>query len=154
MNEIQKKFLNDYLDSLTLEQRNKYNHFSADYFCGDEENANICTKLILAGEKTATCSMKCWYENEPELMPQVGNLMVVTDWSGNPTSIIETTEVSESKFSDVTAEFAALEGEGDKSLEWWRKDHWDFFSKVCEEEGIQPSEDMMLVLERFKVVHS
>ncbi len=87
-------------------------------------------------------------------MPKPGDLQVVTDWSGNPTSIIEKTEVSECKFSEVTAEFAAAEGEGDKSLEWWRQAHWDFFGKEFKELGMEPTEDMVLVLERFRVVYS
>ncbi len=86
MNEVQKKFLDKYLNSLTIEQRQKHTHFCADYFCADEINANLCANLVLAGKKTATCSMKYWYEKEPEAMPQVGSLTVVTDWNGNPTS--------------------------------------------------------------------
>ncbi|HAS8183051.1 ASCH domain-containing protein, partial [Vibrio vulnificus] len=50
-------------------------------------------------------------------------------------------------------EFAALEGEGDKTLAWWREAHWNFFSRECVELGISPSEDMLLVLEQFKVVY-
>ncbi|MGL1067150.1 ASCH domain-containing protein, partial [Vibrio vulnificus] len=42
--------------------------------------------------------------------------------------------------------FAALEGEGDKTLAWWREAHWNFFSKECVVLGISPSEDMLLVL--------
>jgi len=61
--------------------------------------------------------------------------------------------VSECRFSEVTPEFAAAEGEGDKSLEWWRKAHWDFFSIECEEQGVSASESMVLVLEKFKVVY-
>lgn len=87
-------------------------------------------------------------------MPSPGHLQVVIDWNGQPTSIIETTEVSECKFSDVPPEFAAAEGEGDKSLEWWRKTHWEFFSIECIEQGIEPSQSMQLVLERFKVVYA
>ena len=154
MNKVQKEYRNKYLDSLDYKRRDKYSNFSANYFCADEENANICAELILCGEKTATCSMKYWYESDLEPMPQVGNLQVVTDWTGKPTSIIETIDVSECKFSEVTAEFAALEGEGDKSLSWWQEAHWDFFSKECQEQGIVPSEDMVLVLEKFKVVYS
>lgn len=98
--------------------------------------------------------MKYCYESDLEPMPTVRHLQVVTDWNGNPTSIIETVSVSECKFSEVTEEFAKEEGEGDKSLCWWRKAHWEFFSIECKELGIEPSEDMQLVLERFKVVHS
>ncbi len=154
MNKVQKEYLNKYLEKLNPEERGIHRDVMADYFCADEENANICSDLILRGEKTATCSMKYWYESDLEPMPKIGNLLVVTDWNGNPTSIIEITEVSERKFSEVSAEFAALEGEGDKSLDWWRKVHWDFFASECKEQGLEASNDMVLVLEKFKVVYS
>lgn len=71
-----------------------------------------------------------------------------------PKSIVEKTEVFECKFSDAPPEFAVAEGEGDKSLKWWRKAHWEFFSRECIEQGIEPSQSMQLVLERFKVVYA
>ena len=154
MNEVQQEYLNKFLETLAPRERQKHQNVEADYFCADEENANICSELILRGDKTASCSMKYWYESGLEPMPKVGTLQVVTDWHGTPTSIIQTTEVSECKYTDVTAEFAASEGEGDKSLEWWREAHWDFFSAECEEQGLQPSKNMVLVLEKFKVVFS
>jgi uncharacterized protein YhfF len=86
-------------------------------------------------------------------MPEVGHLQVVTDWEAKLICIIELTSVSKCKYCDVTAEFAAEEGEGDKSLTWWHKAHWEFFSLECDELGIKPTEDMLLVLERFKVVY-
>ncbi|WP_241907431.1 ASCH domain-containing protein [Vibrio breoganii] len=133
---------------------NKYTSFSADYFCADEYNANLCAQLILRGEKRASCSMEYWYSHEGEAMPSVGHLQVVTDWQGEPICIIEITSVDTCKYCDITAEFAALEGEGDKSLEWWREAHWKFFSLECQELGITPTPEMLLVLERFKVVYS
>lgn len=98
--------------------------------------------------------MKYWYEEGGEKMPEIGHLEVVTDWYGNPTSIIETMAITECKFSEVNREFAYLEGEGDKSLEWWQKTHWEFFEKECKEIGIKPSKNMVLILEEFKVVYS
>lgn len=154
MNNLQKEYFEKYLQQLPSSEGYRSRPVFADYFCADEENANICADLILNGEKTATCSMKYWYESGLEPMPCVGNLQIVTDWYGNPTSIIETTDVSLCRFSDVTAEFAAMEGEGDKSLAWWRKAHWTFFSSECTELGIEPKKDMLLVLERFGVVYS
>lgn len=153
MEEKAQIYLNKYLESLTDSERTKHQSFSADYFCGDEYNANICANLILQGQKTATCSLKYWYENDDEPMPQVGYLMVVTDWNGTPVCIIETDSVKVCRYADVSADFAYLEGEGDRSLDWWRKAHWDFFAKECEQLNITPSEDMMLVLEQFHVVY-
>ena len=149
-----KQYLDRYLSSLDENERGKQTIYGADHFCSDEENANICADLVPRGIKVATCSLKEWYLSGEEPMPKVGDLFVVTNWDGEPTSIIETTSVTESRYCDVSEEFAAAEGEGDQSLEWWREAHWDFFSRECEELGIVPSETMMLVLERFKVVYS
>ncbi|HAS6609447.1 TPA: ASCH domain-containing protein [Vibrio parahaemolyticus] len=153
MEERSQTYLNKYLNSLPRETAKNYTSFSADYFCADEYNANVCADLILRGEKRASCSLEYWYSQKDEQMPEVGHLQVVTNWNGKPICIIELTSVSKCKYSDVTAEFAAEEGEGDKSLSWWRKAHWKFFSLECDELGIKPTEDMLLVLERFKVVY-
>ena len=147
------KYLDAYLNSLTPAQRMQYHSFSAGYYCADEYNANLCAELILKGQKTASCSMEYWYSHEHETMPVVGHLQVVTDWHGNPVCIVEIKSVELCPFNEVTAAFAYCEGEGDRSYQWWRQAHWDFFSQECDELGIKPSETMLLVLERFEVVH-
>ncbi len=154
MEQRSRAYLQNYLASLPQEVASQYTSFNSDYFCADEYNANICADLILKGEKQASCSMEYWYSNEGEPMPEVGHLQVVTDWDGNPKCVIELTSVDTCQYCDVTEEFAAAEGEGDKSLKWWREAHWKFFSLECEELNITPTEDMLLVLERFKVVWS
>ncbi|WP_295890818.1 ASCH domain-containing protein [uncultured Vibrio sp.] len=153
MDKVSQLYLQRFLNSLPEEVSNTYRSFSSDYFCADEYNANVCADLILKGEKRASCSMEIWYSNEGEPMPEVGHLQVVTNWDGTPVCIIEITDVSTSKYKDITADFAKAEGEGDKTLTWWREAHWAFFSKECEELKMQPSEDMLLVLEHFKVVY-
>jgi len=147
------EYLDKYLESLTDSERDRYHSFSADYFCADEKNANLCAGLISIGQKTATCSLKYGYEYDDEPIPVIGHLMIVNNWDGAPICIVEITSVEQCKYSDVTAEFAFLEGEGDRSLEWWKKAHWSFFAKECEELNIEPCEDMMLVLEKFHVVY-
>lgn len=154
MTEEQQEYLERFLESIPVRERQSYSSFSAGYFCADKKNANICSDLVKSGAKTATCSMKYWYETKIEPMPVVGHLQVVTDWEGRPTAIIETLEVSEASFHHVTAEFARAEGEGDGSLEWWREVHWNYFSRECFQNGIESSKEMTLVLERFKVVYS
>ncbi|MFM2587157.1 ASCH domain-containing protein [Vibrio sp. TBV020] len=154
MNERNEQYLRQYLKTLTPAKAKSYHSFSADYFCADEYNANLCAELILRGEKQASCSMEYWYSHKGEVMPAVGHLQVVNNWAGDPVCIIELTEVTTARFKDVDAEFAAAEGEGDRSLKWWRDAHWNFFSRECEELNIEPSEEMFLVLERFKVVYS
>lgn len=153
MNEACQTVLDAYLATLSQADDGRERSFSAGYFCADEVNANLCADLIVKGEKRASCSMEYWYTHQNESYPKVGNLHVVTNWLEEPLCIIELTEVTRCQYKDITAEFAAAEGEGDKSLSWWRDAHWDFFSNECEELGIAPTEEMWLVLERFQVVH-
>ncbi|MDR9830489.1 ASCH domain-containing protein [Vibrio sp. FNV 38] len=153
MEETAQTYLNRYLASLNAQDTARYISFSCDYFCADQYNADLCASLIKQGVKTATCSLAHWYQAEGESMPTVGHLQVVTDWQGQPHCIIEITHVELCRYCDVTDEFAALEGEGDKTLGWWREAHWAFFSQECDGLGIKPDQTMMLVLERFKVVY-
>ncbi|NQY54750.1 MAG: ASCH domain-containing protein [Campylobacteraceae bacterium] len=153
MEEHVELYLKQYLELLSETERKKYQSFSADYFCGDEHNANLCADLICIGQKTATCSLKYSYESCNENIPIIGHLQVVLDWSGKPVCIIEIESVEECKYSNVSEDFAYLEGEGDRSLKWWKKSHWDFFTQECKEVNIEPSEDMILILEKFKVIY-
>ncbi len=51
----------------------QYTSFSADYYCADEYNANLCAQLILKGDKQASCSLEYWYSRRREAMPVVGH---------------------------------------------------------------------------------
>ncbi|WP_040890335.1 ASCH domain-containing protein [Vibrio ezurae] len=146
-------YLNQYLNSLSELERNRYQSFSSDYFCADEENANACAELIRRGIKTATCSLAAWYEFDDEPMPSVGHLQVVLDWQQQPICIIEIDSVETCQYNQVSAEFAYAEGEGSRSLASWKEAHWRFFCNECAELKITPQEDMLLVLERFHVVY-
>jgi uncharacterized protein YhfF len=61
--------------------------------------------------------------------------------------VIETVELTERRFPDVDAAFADDEGEGDRSLAYWRRAHEIYFSRLGEF-----SPDMALLCERFRVV--
>jgi uncharacterized protein YhfF len=78
---------------------------------------------------------------------------VVLDGNGEPLCIIETTEVEVRRYDEVDERFAREEGEGDFSLEYWREAHWRFFSRNLPHIGKEPTPDMPLVCERFRVVH-
>ena len=56
-------------------------------------------------------------------------------------------------FEQVTAAFAAIEGEGDGSLEYWRRAHWAYFGRECARVGREPSLAMPVACERFQVIY-
>jgi uncharacterized protein YhfF len=127
--------------------------YEAFYFGDSEELANSLAALVLSGTKRATAGSLWSFEARSKRPPISGDLSVVTDWNGTPLCIIETDSVEVVPFDHVTAEFAASEGEGDGSLDYWRKAHREYFTRECASAGREFSEEMLVVCERFHVVY-
>lgn len=123
-------------------------------FGDDPEMADRLGALVARGVKTATCSMLWEYESESETLPREGQLSLLLDGQGRPLCVLETVEVEVRPFDRVDAAFAHDEGEGDRSLAYWRKVHWAFFSRRCEVLGRSPEPSMPLVCERFRVLYT
>lgn len=117
------------------------------------EMADELGALIAAGTKTATCSALWEWEVEGESLPQPGTVTVVVDGRGKPLCIVETVEVAARKYSEVDADFAREEGEGDLSLDYWRDAHRRFFSRFLPRIGREFNEEMPLVCERFRLIY-
>jgi uncharacterized protein YhfF len=126
--------------------------YSAWHFCDNQADADELAELVLAGRKRATASALWSYEAEGEPLPQVGDFSVITDWRGNARCVIRTTAVEVVAFESVGAEFAAAEGEGDGSLEYWREAHRAAFARELALIGKTLEPDMPVMCECFDVV--
>jgi len=122
-------------------------------FGDSPEMAEELGRLVLEGIKTATASAVWEYEVTNEPFPQVGDLSIILDGQGDPLCIIETVEVMVRPYNEVDPQFAYDEGEGDRSLAYWRKAHFNFFTRFLPNIGLQFSEIIPLVLERFRVIY-
>jgi uncharacterized protein YhfF len=122
------------------------------HFCSDEECANELGELCRTGIKTATASL-LWSYSDEEPLPIEGQLSIITNWSGQPLCIIQTNWLRIMPYLEVDSEQAWQEGEGDRSLDYWRDVHWRYFSGECATLGLEPSEDMPVVCERFLLVY-
>jgi uncharacterized protein YhfF len=117
---------------------------------GDEESPDLADELawlVLHGPKRATT---CLYEDAVADgdMPTPGAYSVVLDGSGGPVCVIRTTEVDIRPFGEVDDAYAWDEGEGDRSLAFWRQAHIDFFAQ----NGHTIEDDTLVVLERFDLL--
>jgi uncharacterized protein YhfF len=108
--------------------------------------------LVLEGRKTATAGLLWDYESDAEPAPRLGGHSVVTDSRGEPGCLLLTTEVRILPYIEVPADFAHDEGEGDRSLGFWRQAHWDYFARRCQALGRLPDERMPVVCERFRLL--
>ena len=76
----------------------------------------------------------------------VGMSMVVLDGKRRPSIVLTTNELVQPRFDDVDEQFAYDEGEGDRSLAYWREAHKRFWH----DQDI--TDDTPILCEYFRVV--
>lgn len=119
-------------------------------FGDNPEIADRLLALVLAGTKTATSSALSDYDEDGQL-PAVGELSIILDGQGRPGALVRTTEVEVVAFDDVTEDFAAAEGEDDRSIESWRREHTAYFTRTLAVPSV-PS-GFQVVTERFELLY-
>jgi len=110
-------------------------------------------ELVARGEKTATSSAYALYAVEQEPLPEAGGYDIILNGKGDAVCVIRTDRVYVTTFDAVTAEHAFREGEGDKSLAYWRRVHEAFFRQCLAEAGLTFDRQMQVVCEEFSVVY-
>lgn len=126
--------------------------YVAEQFGDNPQLADELAELIVQGHKTATCSALWEWAANGDPLPAIGLNTIVLNGRNEPCCIIETTAVTLQPYNQVDASFAFDEGEGDRSLAYWRQAHWAYFTRTLLLIGQTPTPDMPLVCERFKVV--
>jgi uncharacterized protein YhfF len=140
-------------ERLHPEMRNRDQFLEAFAFGDSERMASELAALVLQGVKRATASLAWRYEHDKTAQPKPGDLSIVTDWGKKPLCVIETVAVVVVPSNEVSEDFARIEGEGDRTLESWRRNHTKFFANECTRIGRTPNERMLVVCERFRVVY-
>ena len=138
-----------YLRSIGEDPEATAKQYSSWYFADNRKDADELIELVVSGQKKATASSLWELECQGEPLPRSGDLSVVTDWAGHARAVIQTTRVTVLPFDQVSVELAALEGEGDLSLEYWRWVHLAYYERVLTPYGCVPSQTMPVVFEEF-----
>jgi len=109
--------------------------------------------FILKGRKRASTDLVKEMELRGEPEPRVGAYFIVLDGKGRPAAVLRTVGIRRTTFDKVDEEHAYWEGEDDRTLESYRREHTKYFKRVGENLGFEFSEDMEVVLERFELVY-
>ena len=118
-------------------------------FGGD---ADLLAALVVEGKKTATSSAYPLYALDNEPLPQEGTYSVILNSRNEAVCVIRTIKVSIAPFDKITEAHAYREGEGDRSLKFWKTVHEKFFSEAMKEANLEFRPDMKVVCEEFEVV--
>lgn len=153
MDELASAYWQAYLDTLPTDAPRRRAEVCSEGWGDSPEMAEELGQLIATGKKTATCSALWSWEEEGNEPTSVGLCTVVLDGQNKPLCIVETTEVTIRTYEEVDEQFAHDEGEGDLTLGYWRAAHWRFFTRQLAPIGKEPTMDMPLVCERFRVVY-
>lgn len=126
--------------------------YAVEGFGDSAELANALLREVTHGEKRATAELvSAWAEDGDEL-PRVGSHWIACDGAGVPTVVLRSVELRIATFDDVDERFAYDEGEDDRTLESWRREHANYWTRTRAARGEQWSEDAEIVLERFRIV--
>ena len=147
-------FWSAYLQTLDDPERAARRLYEAFRVGDSRESADEGARHVLAGRKTATSELLWAYEAGGQPPPAPGALSVLEDGAGRPVCICETLEAEIRPFGAVDQNFVADYGEWDGTLATWRRECWRYHAAVCRRIGREPSEDMPLVCERFRVVYA
>lgn len=114
-----------------------------------DELAELTVKNI----KTATASAYELYAVDNDPLPPVDGFNIILDSKDKAVCMTKTTKVSIVPFLEVSEEHAFKEGEGDRSLETWRKEHTELFTQWYEEANLEIHDNIPVVCKKIKVVY-
>lgn len=121
-------------------------------WCYGGKNADQLAALTAVGIKTATSSAFPMYKATGEPLPCANAYSVLMRTDGRAVCVLYTTRVYVAPFREIGEVHAWREGEGDRSLDHWRRVHEAFFSECMEKEGLTFNEDTDVVCEEFTKV--
>ena len=109
--------------------------------------------LILDGKKRASTSLVKESELEGWPEPEVDQYNIVLDGDDKPAAVIRTVSIRRCRFSEVDEEHAYWEGEDERTLESYIREHTKYYTRRGAAVGFEFTPDMEVILDRFELVY-
>lgn len=151
LSDVQLSFWQAYLETLLPESR-PADPFVEASFAGPRESTDELLDLYLKGRKTAGSSIKEDFLAAGDPLPRVGNFWILLNSRDEPGCLLRTERIVVHKFYDVPPEIALAEGEGDLSLDHWRRAHQAAYEPHLAEWGLASIADATVMTEYFTLL--
>ena len=145
-------FWRNYLSTLPEGERDQ-NYVEASSWGNSAELADRIARLITSGIKTTTSSLLWSQQKHQWVLEKPGDKTIVLDSKNNPVCIVEIQAVFVRPFDQVDAEFVYNYGEGDRTMDFWHKNMWEYYQEECQELGKNAEKDMPMICQVFKVIY-
>lgn len=126
--------------------------YTVEHFGDSARLADELLRQVTHGAKRATSELTAAFAAQGDELPRIGSHWIACDSTGVPRIIMRSTEFRLGTFASADESFAWDEGEGDRSLASWRRQHATFWTRTCAARGTVWREDDEIVFERFRVV--
>lgn len=149
---LEQAYWQKYVSTLSHEQRLQSVWVEASY-AGNREITDDLLELYLLGQKTAGSSIVEDFVTAGEPLPKVGNHWIFLNSKSEPCCILKTEKIVIHKFKDIPEEIAIAEGEGDKSLSYWKAVHAELYVPHLAGWGVAEISEANVITEFFKIVY-
>lgn len=123
--------------------------YTVETFGDSAQLANVLLHEVIHGCKRATSTVAREFLDDGQPLPRIGSHWIACDGAGIPRVILQSVALRLGTFRDADADFAAAEGEDDKSLESWRREHAKYWQRTEAQKGRTWDQDTLLVFEHF-----
>lgn len=125
---------------------------TVEHFGDTARLADELLQIVLDGGKRATAELVSEFAHRGDPLPRIGSHWIACDSTGAPRIVIRSTALRIGPFDSADAAFAHAEGEDDRSLRSWQREHRRYWERTCRARGAVWSEHEDIVFEYFSVV--
>ena len=119
----------------------------------DEETTGLIINFIKAGEKVGTFSLPWVMTAENLPMSYKGLPIILLSFDGKPELVVQLTKVFETSFGEIDSAVTCIDGPPVRDPDVWIPLHQDYWNGMLEEYGKVCSDDMPVLVEKFKLVY-
>jgi uncharacterized protein YhfF len=149
---LEERYWRKYLSTVAPEKIPEAPRVEARY-AGNKLITDGLLDLYLIGKKTAGSSIAEDFQSAGDPLPKVGSYWILLKSNDEPGCILKTDRIEFHKFKDVPPAIAIAEGEGDLSLEYWRRVHEELYRPHLSGWGLSEINEATVLTEFFTLVY-
>lgn len=145
------KFLESFLDENGMHRTHKNVIYVQFLLFEDEANHNF--KNIFSGKRNAIFRLKDWFVSQNMPIPQIGYIIVLTDYFGQAYAVVKITDIKTVAYKNFTQEMALAAGVEGGDLDIWRSTRHEAILADCDSMEVVFHQDIEILAMWFDLLY-